>query len=74
MITGESISFQFSFYIVSVLVLAVCHEKEGRRLERGKVLIFASITKNLKFINYREITFVGYFKDFEALLTLFSTL
>lgn len=74
MIAGESISFQFNFLHCLVLVLAVCHEKEGRRLERGKVLIFASITKNLKFINYREITFVGCFKDFEALLTLFSTL
>lgn len=74
MITGESISFQFNFHIVSVLVLAVCHEKEGRRLETGKVLIFALITKNLKFIKYREIAFVGCFKDFEALLTLFFTL
>lgn len=74
MITGESISFQFNFHIVSVLVLAVCHEKEERRLETGKVLIFALITKNLKFIKYREIAFVGCFKDFEALLTLFFTL
>lgn len=72
-ITGETISFQFNFHIVSVLVLAICHEKD-RRLGRGKVLVFALITKNLKFIKYRKIAFVGYFKDFEALLTLFFTL
>ena len=55
MITGESISFQFNFHIVSVLVLAVCHEKEGRRLERGKVLIFALITKNLSSLNIGKL-------------------
>lgn len=47
MIMEETISFQFTFHIVSVLTLDVSDEKGGKWKE-VKILIFAFITEKLK--------------------------
>lgn len=63
MITGEKkIRFQLTFHIVSVLILDVSDEKDGK-WEEVKFFAFALITEKLKFIKYKQIALMGCFQE-----------
>lgn len=55
----KTTGFQFTFHIVSVLILDVSDEKDGKWKE-VKILIFALITEKLKLIQCKQIAFMGF--------------
>lgn len=58
----KKIRFQLTFHIVSLLILGVSDEKDGKG-EEVKFFIFALITEKLKFIKYKQIALMGCFQD-----------